>query len=186
MTIEFGNLVKAQVTQALLTALLERRGYRVSRLGIEELFGEVKFIDLPKYMSLNLPPQLRTLPDLLVAAIDMSKVFLVEVKFRARFDESVAASVRHDLEHQRQHWPQSYAVLMIAEPFVKDGRFHQDCMRIVPPGPTNVLVNSKLSVEMRWNCLQTIEAVFKPLVESEGVYRQADSITTIIKQLARL
>jgi hypothetical protein len=184
VAIEFGNLVKAQVSQTLLSALLERRGYRVSRLGIEELFGEIKFIDLPKYRSLNLPPQLRTLPDLLVAAVDMSKAFLVEVKFRTRFDDTLAANLKAELDHQREHWPSSYAVVMIAEPFVKNGRFHQDCIRIVAPGNTEVLVDTRLTPEIRWNSLQTIEAVFKPLVTADGPSRAADSITKIIKQLA--
>jgi hypothetical protein len=184
VAIEFGNLVKAQVSQTLLSALLEHRGYRVSRLGIEELFGEVKFIDLPKYLSLNLPPQLRSLPDLLVAAVDMSKAFLVEVKFRTRFDDIVAADLKAELDHQREHWPSSYAVVMIAEPFVKDGRFHQDCIRVIIPGSTEMLVDSRFLPESRWNSLNTIEAVFKPLAPSDGQSRQADSITKIIKQLA--
>jgi hypothetical protein len=46
MALEFTNVVKGLVTQTLLAALLERGGYRVTRLGIEELFGEVKHIDM--------------------------------------------------------------------------------------------------------------------------------------------
>jgi len=40
MTLDFTNVLKGVVTQTLLMALLERGGYRVTRLGIEELFGE--------------------------------------------------------------------------------------------------------------------------------------------------
>jgi len=47
------------VTQTLLKALLERGGYRVTRLGIEELFAEVKHLDLQQYLGLHLPLQLR-------------------------------------------------------------------------------------------------------------------------------
>src|SRR5262245_2322042 len=126
MAIEFANLVKAQVTQSILSALLERWGYRVTRLGIEELFGEIKYVDLAKYHSLKLPDQLRTLPDLLVANLDMSRAYLVEVKFRKRFDEDTARELYGELQHQREHWPQSYAVVMIAKTFVQNGRFHQD------------------------------------------------------------
>jgi hypothetical protein len=61
----FGNVVKAQVTQTVLAAILERWGYRVSRLGVEELFGEIKYLDDTQYHALGLPKQLRTLPDLL-------------------------------------------------------------------------------------------------------------------------
>jgi len=61
MALQFVNIVKAQITQTLLSTLLIRGGYRVTRLGIEELFGEIKYLDLPTYMALNLPLQLRYL-----------------------------------------------------------------------------------------------------------------------------
>jgi hypothetical protein len=63
MALEFTNVVKGFVTQTLLAALLERGGYRVTRLGIEELFGEVKHIDMHQYLKLELPLPLRYLPD---------------------------------------------------------------------------------------------------------------------------
>jgi hypothetical protein len=184
MAIAFGNLVKAQVSQSLLSILLERRGYRVSRLGVEELFGEVKHIDLPKYRSLNLPPQLRTLPDLLVAAVDMSEAYLVEVKFRSRFDDKAAADLKAELDHQRKYWPTSYAVLMIGEPFIKGGRFHQDYIRVVGPDHTESLVDGRWTAESRWSSLWTIEGVFRPVGAEDD--SQPDSITHIIKQLARM
>jgi len=76
LALRFPNLVKGQISQSLLTLLLERASYRVTRLGIEELFGEIKYIDLPQYLGLNLPLSLRYLPDLLVADGDLTKAFL--------------------------------------------------------------------------------------------------------------
>jgi hypothetical protein len=133
MAINFVNLVKGQITQAVVSVLFEQWRYRVSRLGIEEVFGEVKHVDLAQYRRLNLPIQLRMLPDLLVASIDMTEAFLVEVKFRKELDEETANGLHAALTEQRRHWPQSYALLIIAEPFTKGGRFHQDYMRVVLP-----------------------------------------------------
>jgi len=121
MTLDFTNVLKGVVTQTLLMALLERGGYRVTRLGIEELFGEVKHIDIQQYLALNLPLPLRYLPDLLVAEIDMTHVFLVEVKFRRAFDKNAVESLHEELKKQREHWPQAYAAIMIAEPVVAGG-----------------------------------------------------------------
>jgi hypothetical protein len=60
----------------------------------------------------------RYLPDLLVASLEVSQAFLVEVKFRRSFDERSARGMFAELQRQRQHWPESYAVLMISEPFL--------------------------------------------------------------------
>jgi hypothetical protein len=186
VAISFGNLVKAQVTQSVLAALLERWGYRVTRLGIEELFGEVKHIDLPTYHSLDLPPQLRTLPDLLVAKRDMSEVFLVEVKFRKRFDEETARDLHQELRKQREHWPQSYAVLMVANTFVDQGRFHQDHIRVVRPNETERLVDPDRTMESRWNGLPALNGVFCHPQGPKAGTGMADSVTTVLRQLASL
>src|SRR3954452_3816503 len=116
-----GNVVKAQVTQGILTVILEHWGYRVSRLGVEELFGEIKFLDAAQYLALGLPKQLRTLPDLLVAAADLYVAHLVEVKFRKGYDEETVKDLAQEISEQRQYWPEAFVVVMIGEPFLKDG-----------------------------------------------------------------
>ena len=78
MALEFANVFKGVITQTTLAALFERGGYRVTRLGIEELFWEVKHNNLEQYLGLNLPLPLRYLPDPLVAELDMSNAFMVE------------------------------------------------------------------------------------------------------------
>src|SRR5262249_8626761 len=114
-----------------------------------------------------------------------SKAYLVEVKFRSRFDDKATADLKAELDHQRKYWPTSYAVLMIGEPFVKGGRYHQDYIRVVGPDHTDSLVDSRFTPETRWDGLGTVEKVFKPQSgASGGVAGQADSITHIIKQLA--
>jgi hypothetical protein len=185
MTIQFVNIAKAQITQTLLATLLESGGYRVTKLGIEELFGEIKYLDLQSYMTLNLPLQLRSLPDLLVANKEISKVYMVEVKFRKRFDETSAKDLYDELTNQRQYWPQSYAVIMVAEPAVPDGKFHQDYIRIVEPNRTDWLIDTKFSLSRRWERLAQIYHVFEGLGETKLLYN-ADSITPALRQLSQL
>ena len=185
MPLQLTNVVKAQVSQAILSALLERGGYRVTRLGIEELFAEIKYLDLPDYMALNLPLELRYLPDLLVADLEMKNAYLVEVKFRRRFDEGSANLLCKELSKQREHWPTSYAVIMIAEPFLPEGRFHQDYIRVVPPKQTHRLVNTELSPEKTWESLPQIYHVFRGLDDTSHLLA-ADSITPALRDLAKL
>jgi len=185
MTIQFVNIAKAQITQTLLSSLLERGGYRVTKLGIEELFGEIKYLDLQSYMALNLPLQLRYLPDLLVANKETNKIRMIEVKFRKRFDETSANDLFGELTNQRQYWPQSYAVIIVAEPAIPDGKFHQDYIRILEPNRTDWLIDQKFSITRRWERLAQIYHVFDDLGETKLLYN-ADSITPALKQLSQL
>jgi len=201
---EFKNVVKGQLTQSLLKTLMERVGYRVTRLGVEELFGEIKYLDLKQYLALGLPLNLRFLPDLLVAEPDMQKVSLVEVKFRREFGEQSIDSLYLDLKKQREHWPDSYAIIMIATPFVKGGRFHQDCIRVVWPNmteylnrsgehnkrqvrmPSGVDVMLEKSCEDTWNSLPTLNISFPQFERVSDGFANADLITSTIKDLAKL
>jgi hypothetical protein len=138
MTIQFTNAIKAQITQSLIKTLFERAGYRVTRLGVEELFSEITYLDEAGYKALNLPLALRYLPDLLVADGDLTRAFLVEVKFRTTFDAKTMEDLYKELTRQREYWPDSHAIVLIARPFVPEGRFHQDCIRVIPPvGPND-------------------------------------------------
>ena len=80
MSFRFADLLKGRVAERVITSLFERGGYRVTRLGIEELFDEIKYLDRDRYVSLGLPDQIRTLPDLLVADPGVTWVKLIEVK----------------------------------------------------------------------------------------------------------
>src|SRR6266446_8218665 len=107
MTLLFPNVVKSQITQSLIKTLFERAGYRVTRLGVEELFVEVTQLDEKQYKMLNLPLALRYLPDFLIADSTLNKAFLLEVKFRKDFNESTAQSLHYELMRQRQFWPRT-------------------------------------------------------------------------------
>jgi hypothetical protein len=141
MPMNFASILKGRVAESVLIALLERSGYRVTRLGVEVLFDEVKHLDFPEYQRLNLPVQLRSLPDLLVADAEVEHAYLVEVKYRKRFDAETARELCDTLKRQREHWPEAYAVVMLAEPMVANGQFHQDYIRVLPLKESERLVN---------------------------------------------
>jgi hypothetical protein len=50
----------------------EHVGHRVTRLGVGKRVSDLKRLWREEYRALNLPPQLRTLPDLLVCDADMT------------------------------------------------------------------------------------------------------------------
>jgi hypothetical protein len=186
VAIDFRDAVKAQITQAVLAALLERCGYRITRLGIEELFREVKFKELAEYRELALPARLRCLPDLLVASPAENRALLVEVKYRRCFDEPSAHSLFDAIHRQRKHWPEAYAVLMISQPFVSGGRFHQDYIRVLRPHATARLIDGSLSPQERWWRLHRLQHVFSAFSDSGGNRALADFVTLALKSLASL
>lgn len=193
MPLEFSNVIKALTTQSLLATLLERGGYRVTRLGIEELFGEVKHLDQQQYLGLKLPEALRFLPDLLVANRDMTEAFLVEVKYRRRFDDDGRRSLYEELSRQRHYWPQSHAVLMIGEPFVENGRFHQDYIRVIPANEQDRLVDDPWKVhgmdytlEMRWDRLPMLLHTFRSFNETGELNLYERYVSKVIASLAKL
>jgi hypothetical protein len=190
MTLQFTNVVKGHVTQTLLTTLLERGGYRVTRLGIEELFGEIKYLEMQQYLALNLPLQLRYLPDLLVAELDMTNVFLVEVKFRRGFDSQSVKSLHDELRKQREYWPQSYAVIMIADPVIPGrGHYHQDHIRVLKPNETDMLTDESRPLAARWENLHYLQRVFMAFNNERyavDIQDCADSLTQTLQDLAKL
>ena len=198
----FPNLLKGRLAESLLITLLERAGYRVSRIGVEELFNEVKALDGAAYAKLNLPLELRTIPDLVVAERDVSCAFLVEVKFRKRFDAEVARELCDTLKTQRNHWPQSYAVIMLGEPAVLGGRFHQDYIRVITPGTEDKLLTATTiwpdaadldRSRWLWDGFPQMQTVFKRFHQSEdnlangsANQQRADFITQTLADLAKL
>ncbi len=196
MVMNYSNVVKGSITQSLLKSLFEWAGYRVTRLGVEEVFNEIIYLDEDKYLALNLPENLRFLPDLLVAEHDLKRAFLVEVKFRRIFTEKSAQSLYRELEKQRRHWKDSYAVIMVAKSWAEDNRFHQDYIRVVPPGETERLIDTSWisqsdparNYECIWKALPMLNDVFHEFkwnnVNANAA--NADLITAIIKNLREL
>jgi hypothetical protein len=189
----FKNHVKSQITQNLIKTLFERAGYRVTRLGVEELFDEVIHLDEAQYRGLNLPLPLRYLPDFLVTDENIEHAWLLEVKFRKDFGEFTIQSLYEELKRQRVYWPDSWAIILTAQ-FL--GRFHQDGMRIVDSDKLECL-NKWHHITIKWNSsfpesvwdellpLNRAFLNFKHLSDNQN-WQNADLITTVIRDLAKL
>jgi hypothetical protein len=156
------------MAERILVTLLERGGYRVTRLGIEEIFDEIKILSQKEYLALGLPESLRALPDILVADPEVSWAALVELKFRRRFDEETARELHSTLISQRKHWPSANVLVMIGEPFRENDRFHQDYIRFIKPQATESLLwrpdgyaDEKQRMCVVWEALPTMASLFK-------------------------
>jgi len=119
----------------------------------------------------------------------MTHVFLVEVKFRSRFDSYSTQSLYDELSQQRECWPHSYATIMIAEPVVPGRGYHQDHIRILKPSETDILIDERLSLNERWERLHHLQRVFMRFNNDkyiEDIQAAADSLTRTLQDLAKL
>lgn len=199
------NLLRGRLAERILTVLLERGGYRVTRLGIEELFDEVKYLDREQYLSLDLPEQLRTLPDLLVTDPGVTWAKLIEVKYRRVFKKDTAAELFDTLTEQRRFWPQSSTVIILGQPFSSEDRFHQDYIRVIPadgidllkgPRGFDIPTDERGAMDLLWRQLPTLTSLFHfrdfKVFGEEGERRgcdfwtSADFITAAIRELGRV
>lgn len=204
---KFSNVAKGQLTQSIAKMLFERAGYRVTRLGIEELFHEVVQLEVQEYRKLGLPKALRALPDLLVATPNISSARLVEVKFRSRFDGDSAQALHKTLSHQFEYWPETVCMLMIAEP-EDGGRFHQDFIRTIDkrtlrhldaakwsqPGSVRDSVQYSVANRFKVGGAMGIWGLLRPLNQAFEYFRHdktdtwmcADMLTQTLSELKKL
>lgn len=113
---DYSARVKGSITQSLLKSLLADAGYRVVPLGVEEVVREVSNLDNNAYAALDLPNVLRRMPDFFVADRELSKTWLVEVKFRKEWNEDVHKVLGKQLRDQVKHWKPIYLIIFLGTP----------------------------------------------------------------------
>lgn len=182
MTWNFDDVIKGQVAQTALHAAFERSGYRVRRLGVEELLPELSS-EAGVAWRRSLPERLRFLPDLVVIDPDGDGGFLVEVKFRSRLSEELFRSLCSEIFNRRRFWPETVTVLMVAEPERGQG-YHQDHIRVIPGtiGETELFDGRPL--QARWENLPQLQHVFQRVHGSFDRQQVFDAITPLIRAVA--
>ncbi|MCE3011100.1 MAG: hypothetical protein LW875_10860 [Proteobacteria bacterium] len=112
---DFKNRIKGTVTQALVQALLHDVQNRVVPLGIEEVIRELNALTPDQYLKLDLPQTLRRLPDFFVTSVNQEQGWLLEVKYRERWNDDVRADLGKRLFDQVKLWSPLYLVLFVGE-----------------------------------------------------------------------
>lgn len=153
------NKLKGNMTQTFAKHLLEIAGYTVMGFGIEEIVPSVSHLPYPDYMALNIPLQLRKAPDYIAVRADLNAFFLVEVKYRRTLDEKSVAGLNDELTKQYEWWPTTHTMLMISQPFRRNGTFHQDYIRVITPEKLHLLSGGCAPKEI-WDRLPSLIEVF--------------------------
>ena len=115
MPTKFTNRVKGNLNEILVKILLEDVGYQVVPLGIEQVASEVKALTREEYKSLGLRPQLRTLPDFLVIDRGNGCHWLLEVKYRKKWDYKTMKDMKKRLTDQAKCWGPFYLLVVLGK-----------------------------------------------------------------------
>jgi hypothetical protein len=111
----FDSRLKGKITQGLFQTLLEDVKYRIVPLGIEEVIREVQAIEPAEYGKLELSTTLRRLPDFFIALPDLSKSWLVEVKYRKGWNDWTRDQLGEQIFEQVKQWAPLYVVVFVGE-----------------------------------------------------------------------
>lgn len=106
---------KGHFAETIVSTVLEYAGYRVVRLGVEEMVSEVKAAVARAERSLKLPEQLRSAPDFLVVDPRSGESPLLEVKFRRALDDPAAEAPHQRLARQVAFWPGMVTPIVCAD-----------------------------------------------------------------------
>lgn len=168
---DYSNRLKGSITQTLLKSLLTDVGYKVVPLGVEEIIREVSTLNHNDYNNLNLPDVLRKMPDFFVSNGDLSQCWLVEVKFRKKWDENVKHALGNGLKKQVESWGDIYVIILL-------GKSAPDKSSEIPSawiGVAKVFLNNNILCvstedgttvtwdDLKWVNLQRIQKIFTEL-----------------------
>jgi hypothetical protein len=183
-----GNLItdaKGRFAETIVSTILEYAGYRVLRLGVEEMVSEVKAGVARGEWALRLPEQLSAAPDFLVVDPRSGECTLLEVKFRRMFDDEAARELHARLTRQVGYWPGMVTAIICAHrPEVSsasrpDIRSHIRCLRaedldrLIEPDPKPT----------RFLRLRTLGGIFEA-VGSVDLYRESEQLVPPIRAWA--
>lgn len=113
----FDSRLKGNLTEIIGVTLFEDAGYRVVPLGVEKVVREITTLNLKEYKELRLSKTLCSLPDFLITEADMTKAWMVEIKYRKNFKAfKTCGRLKDALGEQAEKWGDIYILLFVGEP----------------------------------------------------------------------
>lgn len=117
MGIPLDSRIKGAIALEIVSAILLDAGFRILRLGVEELIPSIKTASQNAYRKLDLSRTLTSTPDLLVIAPGEEGSVVTEVKFRARWTAETRTRLFETaaLVEQVRRWGPMYLVIAVAQ-----------------------------------------------------------------------
>ena len=94
----FSNRLKKELTEGVIRAVLHDAGYRLIDSGIESIIRELTCLNQEDYINLDFPKSMRTLPDFVVMDREQENKYLVEVKYRAEWNNEIFRDIEEQVK----------------------------------------------------------------------------------------
>ena len=134
----YTNMLKGNITQAILKTLLEDSEYSVVPFGIEEVFREIK--EMNDEDKVNIPTVLWKMPDFIILNKCRNDFRMVEVKYRKQFNIQTKKSLKKELAKQLKSWNPLFLILFL-------GNVSE------PHKPSKIIRATKLTLDEKENIL---------------------------------
>lgn len=181
---EFNNRVKGAVTQTLLKSLLEDAGYAVIPMGIEESVREIKLLGKTEYQQFQFPGTQRVTPDFLVLDWGKKQNWLIEVKYRKKWNDNTRDTLITPLEKQVRGWGDISLVLFLGEPAEVQNNHKPDFLHV---GVANLsILNDELVVDRGTSWVEDEKITFPRFVRwSESRWKDFTWLHKAFERLER-
>ena len=94
----FENRLKKELTEGVIRAILIDSGYRLIDSGIENIIREVTCLTAFEYSGLDIPKAIRSMPDFIVLDKEQKNKYLVEVKYRQKWDRAIFDEIEEQVK----------------------------------------------------------------------------------------
>lgn len=199
---DFTSKLKGQITQSLIECLLVDAGLKVVPLGIEQVIREVKELSKEQYLAAGINRTLRSLPDFFIANADMSQSWLLEVKYRRKWDEKTKVELFKTLQTQVKQWQPLHLAIFLGETdnnpsfpnsylrilrLVLDGEVvcHERPAYVDSFKGETIPARRVPAEEMKWLDLELIQNVF-PSLSAQFSNNTLFKATKLVRSLAEL
>ena len=197
---DFENRLKRELSQGAFKCLLEDCGYRVVPLGIEAVIREIACLDKEAYTNLDFSDTVRFLPDYCILDQNQKHKFIVEVKYRWKWDGNILKEV----SNQVRKFEDIILVIFVGDPpdskytprpstYVRCCRMyinehHQVCAEVKKSKGTDatktIFVEEEDLSELNWWNLMILQNYFSDLTNSKeegSLVKAIKSINGILK-----
>ena len=194
---DFTNDCKGAIVETAIACLLRHAGYPVAHAGIESLLPVLPLFGHGRYEALDLTPQLRLSPDLLILPHGAPGL-QIEVKYRKYLDRGAVQKLLVKVGEQQACYPQTHTILVRSVSPRGSAARADDVVRVLPPKRLEILAAADLfyhggpadalpedsRMEPLWQALRPMTSTFDRL---QGENREMlERLVPVFRSLAEL
>lgn len=135
---QYTNNLKGALAETAICCLLRNAGYPAVPNGIESRMAMLPLLTGAQVASLDLTPEVRLAPDLLILPLGRASV-LVEIKYRRQITRDVLQQLLCKAQEQQRYYPTTHTILIRSISPKGAAARADDLIRVLPPNRLELL-----------------------------------------------